>query len=148
MKFKNTFFPNSEIKILDDFCPFLQNSPIFQTILRGRNFKAMSFVFWIIAFYIRVKLLWKYVVSIRIKYTQYSFTQADPQTWKKLIFVCKPIIGFEKCLQIQIVLKHIKLLKMAIFKSYQIFSSKNELIVDNNADLSTLMGEICNKIVG
>ena len=37
------------------------------------------------------------------------------QTWKKLIFVRKPIFGVEKCPQIQIVPKHIKVPDIAIF---------------------------------
>ena len=37
------------------------------------------------------------------------------QTWKKLIFVRKPIFGVEKCLQIHIVPKHIKEPKIPIF---------------------------------
>ena len=37
------------------------------------------------------------------------------QTWKKLIFVRKPIFGVEKCPQIHIVPKHIKVPKIPIF---------------------------------
>ena len=37
------------------------------------------------------------------------------QTWKKLIFARKPIFGVEKCPQIQIDPKHLKVSKTAIF---------------------------------
>ena len=40
------------------------------------------------------------------------------QTWKKLFFVRKPIFWVEKCPQIQIVPKHIKVPKTAIFFYY------------------------------
>ena len=67
------------------------------------------------------------------------------QTWKKFIFVCKPIIAIEKCLQIHIVSKHVKVHKIAIFSN--IFSNKNELFVTNNLDLRALMGKNYKKIV-
>ena len=57
------------------------------------------------------------------------------------------IFGVEKCPQILIVPKHIEVPKIEIFPLYQIFSDKNGFIVDNNADLWTLMGENCKKIV-
>ena len=75
-----------------------------------------------------------------------SFRHRKSQTWKKLFFVRRPIFGVEKCPQIQIDPKH-KYLKLHFFLLYQIFSNKNLLIVDNNADLWTLMGENCKKIV-
>ena len=66
---------------------------------------------------------------------------------EKLIFARKPIFGFEKSPQIQILPKHIKVPKIAFFPLYQIVSNKNGLIVDNNADLWALMGENYKKIV-
>ena len=39
------------------------------------------------------------------------------QTWKKLIFVRNPIFGIEKCPQIQIVPKHMKVPKISNFWS-------------------------------
>ena len=65
------------------------------------------------------------------------------QTWKKLIFSCKPIFGVGKYPHIHIVSQHIKMPRFAI---YQIFSNKNGLIVDNNADLWALMCKNCNKM--
>ena len=54
------------------------------------------------------------------------------QTWEKLIFVRKQILGVEKCPQIHIVPNYIKEPEIAIFS---IISNINELIVDNDADL-------------
>ena len=72
---------------------------------------------------------------------------SQKQTWKKLIFVCKPIFGVGKCPPIHIILKHIKVPEIAFFPLYQIVSNKKRSIVDNNADLWVLMGEKCKKIV-
>ena len=69
------------------------------------------------------------------------------QTWKKLIFVRKPIFGVEKCPQIHIVPKHIKVSKVELFPMYEIFSRKNGLFVDNNEDLWALIGKNCKKSV-
>ena len=69
------------------------------------------------------------------------------QTWKKWIFVRKAIFSFEKCPQIQIIPKHIKLPWIAIFPRNWIFSYKNELIVDRNVNLWALSGKNCQKYV-
>ena len=57
------------------------------------------------------------------------------QTYKKMIFVRKPIFRVEECPQIHIVPKDIKVNKIALFPLYQIFSNKDGLIVDNIADI-------------
>ena len=43
------------------------------------------------------------------------YLNGNLQTWKKFIFVRKPIFGVEKCPQIQIVPRHIKVPKIEIF---------------------------------
>ena len=49
----------------------------------------------------------------------------NTQTWKKLIFVRKPIFGIEKRPQIHSDSMHMKVRKIAIFPIYQIFSNRN-----------------------
>ena len=56
--------------------------------------------------------------------THEHWAMALRQTWKKFIFVCKPIIAIEKCLQIHIVSKHVKVHKIAIFSN--IFSKERD----------------------
>ena len=66
---------------------------------------------------------------------------------EKLYFRPQANFWVEKCSQFHIVLKHIKVPKIEIFSSHQIFSKKNRLIVDNNADSWALMGKSCKNIV-
>ena len=53
------------------------------------------------------------------------------QTWKKLIFVRKPIFGVEKYPQIHIVPKYIKLPRIAIFSIISDISNKKKAQVES-----------------
>ena len=98
-------------------------------------------------FLVEKNLYGGFVEEISATVDNFRELRSRRQTWKKLFFDRKPIFGVEKCPQIKIDPKHIKVPKIAIFLLYQIFSNKNALNVDNNADLWALMGENCKKIV-
>ena len=62
---------------------------------------------------------------------------------EKLTFVCKPIFGGEKCPQIHVVPKHIKVPQITFFFHFiRYFLTK---IADNNADLWAFMSKNCKK---
>ena len=69
------------------------------------------------------------------------------QTWKKLIFVRKPIFQVKKCPQIHIFPNHIKLPKLQFLPVHFISLNKNRLIVDWYWRLVDINGQKLRKIV-
>ena len=83
----------------------------------------------------------------QLLWTLWSTFTTLSKPWNKFFFARKPIFGAEKCPQIHIVPKHIKVSKVELFPMYEIFSRKNGLFVDINEDLWALIGKNYKKIV-